>query len=110
MKAVDQKIMSMEMNRLLELFRERIQDDIRMEVKRANRELCDVLTGLGILSPEKTFLTREQVMKQYRVGKSKLNEMMRSGKLPYRKTGDTKQSRVLFDPVDVIAAFEEEVR
>lgn len=106
----EQKLIFGEMRRLMAEEREKSLMDMRREMKRMYQEFHDLLTGVGILSPGEDLMTREQVMKYFRIGKTKLHEMMTDGRLPFIKNGTSKQSRVLFRPADVMEAFATETR
>ena len=106
MTANEQKILSREISRIVTEMRESLLDDIRSEIKRANREMYDTLVNLGILEDEQRFYTKAQVCKRYKVSKTKVEQMMNDGTLPYTKTGDSKQYRVIFAAVDCRIAFE----
>lgn len=106
MTANEQKILSREISRIVSEMRESLLDDIRSEIESANREMYDTLVNLGILEDEQRFYTKAQVCKRYKVSKTKVEQMMSDGTLPYTKTGDSKQSRVLFSAVDCRIAFE----
>lgn len=106
MTANEQKILSREISRIVSEMCKSLMDDIRREIKSANREMYDTLVNLGILEDEQRFYTKAQVCKRYKVSKTKVEQMMNDGILPYTKTGDTRQSRVLFAAVDCRIAFE----
>lgn len=106
MTANEQKILSREISRIVSEMRESLLDDIRSEIKSANREMYDTLVNLGILEDEQRFYTKAQVCKKYKLSKTKVEQMMNDGTLPYTKTGDSKQSRVIFAAVDCRIAFE----
>lgn len=106
MTANEQKILRMELSRIVSDMRECLMDEIRDEIKKANREMYDTLVNLGILEDEQRFLTKAQVCKKYKVSKTKVEQMMADGTLPFTKTGDSRQSRVLFAAVDCRIAFE----
>ena len=106
MTANEQKILSREISRIVSEMRESLLYDIRSEIKSASREMYDTLVNLGILEDEQRFYTKAQVCKRYKVSKTKVEQMMNDGTLPYTKTGDSKQSRVLFAAVDCRIAFE----
>ncbi|RXE61223.1 hypothetical protein ED375_11095 [Muribaculaceae bacterium Isolate-004 (NCI)] len=106
MTANEQKILRLEISRIVSDMRERLMSEIRDEIKKANREMYDTLVNLGILEDEQRFYTKAQVCKRYKVSKTKVEQMMADGTLPFIKTGDSKQSRVLFPAVDCRIAFE----
>lgn len=106
MTANEQKILSREISRIVTEMRESLMDDIRREIKSANRDMYDTLVNLGILEDEQRFYTKAQLCKRYKVSKTKVEQMMNDGTLPYTKTGDSKQSRVIFAAVDCRIAFE----
>ena len=65
MTANEQKILSLELSRIVSDMRERLLSEIRDEIKKANREMYDTLVNLGILEDEQRFYTKAQVCKRY---------------------------------------------
>ncbi|MEZ3591373.1 MAG: helix-turn-helix domain-containing protein [Muribaculaceae bacterium] len=106
MTASEQKFMSMELRRIVEIMREDIVREIRDEIKKSGREIYDTLVNLGIIEDEQRYLTKAQVCKKYRVSKTKVEQLMADGTLPFTKLGDSKQSRVVFASVDCRITFE----
>lgn len=108
MNTLEKKLVFGELRRLLDEMKEQIKCEIRDEVKAASRDLYEVLTGLGILSPEEKMWTKTDIIKRYNVSRTTVEKMMTDGILPYSKTGDSKQARVRFRPADVRIAFQED--
>lgn len=67
MTANEQKILRLEISRIVSDMRERLMSEIRDEIKKANREMYDTLVNLGILEDEQRFYTKAQVCKRYKV-------------------------------------------
>ena len=67
--------------------------------------MYDTLVNLGILEDEQRFYNARRSANDT-VSKTKVEQMMADGTLPFIKTGDSKQSRVLFPAVDCRIAFE----
>lgn len=57
MTANEQKILSREIRSIVSEMRETLMDDIRREIKSANRDMYDTLVNLGILEDEHRFYT-----------------------------------------------------
>lgn len=74
MTANEQKILSLELSRIVSDMRERLLSEIRDEIKKANREMYDTLVNLGILEDEQRFYTKAQVCKRYKVSKTKVGK------------------------------------
>lgn len=106
MNRADRKALLTEMKSAHEKFREELKAEMRIILRSACHEICEVLRGQGVLEPEEKLLTKKQVMKMYGVGKTKLEDMMASGKLPFIKEGEHQQSPVKIHPADARQAFE----
>ena len=78
MTANEQKILRLEISRIVSDMRERLMSEIRDEIKKANREMYDTLVNLGILEDEQRFYTKAQVCKRYKVSKTKVEQMIAS--------------------------------
>lgn len=110
MTRAEQAFIAGEIRRAVSDERERILTEVRMEMHGLYQKIHNALSGLGIISQEEKYLTRDEVMAFFKVGKSKLAEMMADGRIPYIKKGTAKQARVLFRAIDVIEAFDAENR
>lgn len=106
MTATEQKFVSMELQRIASSMRDDIVREIREEIKKSGREIYDTLVNLGIIEDEQRYLTKAQVCKKYKVSKTKVEQLMADGTLPFTKLGDSKQSRVVFASVDCRITFE----
>ena len=106
MTATEKKIIFDEMRRMMSDFKEEIKREIRSEMKQGNRDLRDILIGLGIMDPDEKLLTKAQVMETFRIGKTKLEQLMADGTIPFSKSGTSQQSRVTFRYADVRIGLE----
>lgn len=106
MTAYEKKVIFDEIQRMMTKIKDELRSEISQEIKKGNRDLHDILIGLGIMDPDEKLLTKAQVMDKFNIGKTKLEQLMADGTIPFTKSGNSQQSRVTFRYADVRIGLE----
>lgn len=91
---------------VFEEFKKDVRREIAQQIKASSKQIYEVLTNQGIIECDERLISKAQIMKMYNVGRTKIEKMMKDGTLPYEKSCDSAQGRVMFRPADVRIAFE----